>query len=167
VIIKANDGSIFGGYVDEALRYMNTGWYGNASNYLFRLEPSYGAWEGNEEHNDHFQYLCWGKKSLPNGFGMGGQFDYAGLWIESDFNQGHSRAGPLCTTYHSPQLPSLSENFLIDEIEVWLVRPLEEKDDEETKEGKGVLNYSEDMEFMEMAGKKLYSKDLGPERKKR
>jgi hypothetical protein len=25
-----------------------------------------------------------------------------------------------------------------------------------------VLNYSEDMEFMEMAGKKMYSKDLAP-----
>ncbi|KAI9472206.1 MAG: TLD-domain-containing protein [Benjaminiella poitrasii] len=163
VLVKAKDGSIFGGYADEAWQYANTGWYGNASNFLFRLKESYGAWEGGHQ-NDHFQYLCWGKKSLPNGFGMGGQFDYAGLWIDSDFIHGHSRAGPLCTTYGSPQLP-MDQEFLIDEVEVWLVKPLQKDDTEsDTEHGKGVLNYSEDMEFMEMAGKKMYSKDLGPEK---
>ena len=47
---------------------------------------------------------------------MGGQFDYAGLWLDSDFLHGHSKAGPVCTTYRSPQL-SLEENFTVDEIE--------------------------------------------------
>lgn len=50
------------------------------------------------------------------GLGMGGQFDYSGLWIQSDFQQGHSKAGPVCTTYQSPQLAP-DENFYIDEIE--------------------------------------------------
>lgn len=47
---------------------------------------------------------------------MGGQFDYAGLWIDSDFLHGHSKAGPLCTTYQSPQL-STSETFEVEEVE--------------------------------------------------
>jgi hypothetical protein len=116
VVIKAKDGSVFGGYLDEA-SYCNTDWYGNSANFLFRLRDKYGAWDGNGGGgNDHFQYLCWGKKSLPNGFGMGGQFDYAGLWMDADFIHGHSKAGPLCTTYSSPQL-SADQTFIVDEVE--------------------------------------------------
>lgn len=46
---------------------------------------------------------------------------------------------------------------------VWLVRPLVKDENEQDTNGKGILGHSEDMEFMEMAGKKMYSKDLGPE----
>ncbi|KAG2235350.1 hypothetical protein INT48_004969 [Thamnidium elegans] len=145
-IIKAKDGSLFGAYADEAWEYANTDWYGNSSNFLFRIKDKYGAWLATNANN-HYQYLCWGKKSLPNGFAMGGQFEYAGLWIDSDFIHGHSRAGPLCTTYS-----------------IWLVRPLQKDPDADETGGKGgVLSHAEDMEFMEMAGKKMYSKDLGPE----
>lgn len=61
--------------------------------------------------------------------GMGGQFDYFGLWIDQDYGKGHSRAKPKCTTYDSPQL-SGSENFVIDCVEVWAVGPLPKKDTE-------------------------------------
>lgn len=115
IVIKTKDGAMFGGYTDEAWEYAKTDWYGNSSNFLFKLSPSYGTWSANSSNN-HYQYLCWGKKSLPNGFGMGGQFEYAGLWIDADFIHGHSRAGPLCTTYSSPQL-STDDTFLVDEVE--------------------------------------------------
>jgi hypothetical protein len=115
VVIKAKDGSVFGGYLDEA-SCCKTDWYGNSANFLFCLYNKYGAWDGSTGSNDHFQYLCWGKKSLPNGFGMGGQFDYAGLWMDADFIHGHSKAGPLCTTYLSPQL-SKDQIFIVDQIE--------------------------------------------------
>lgn len=52
--------------------------------------------------------------------GMGGQHDYFGLWLDSDFGRGHSRARPKCTTYGSPQL-SAEENFSLDSVEVWAV----------------------------------------------
>lgn len=114
-VVKSKDGSLFGAYADDAWE-SRTDWYGNSSNFLFRLSGgNYGAWVGTTA-NDHYQYLCWGKKSLPNGLGLGGQFEYAGLWIDSDFIHGHSRAGPLCTTYASPQV-STSENFIVDEVE--------------------------------------------------
>lgn len=45
------------------------------------------------------------------------------------------------------------------------MRPIEK--DQDKMESKGVLNYSEDMEFMEMAGKKMYSKDLAPPEKEK
>lgn len=52
--------------------------------------------------------------------GMGGQHGYFGLWLDSDFGKGHSRARPKCTTYGSPQL-SGEENFTLDSMEVWAV----------------------------------------------
>ncbi|KAL0077999.1 TLD-domain-containing protein [Phycomyces blakesleeanus] len=162
VVFKAKDGSLFGGYADAAWE-QTTDWTGLANNFLFRLrsasndDTAMGVWEGHNGVNDHFQYLCWGTKSLPNGIGMGGQFDYAGLWLNSDFLNGHTRGGPLCTTYMSPPLAS-KDTFLLEEAEVWLVRPLPQEDEE----AKGsALDRAEDMEFLEMAGKKLYSKDLG------
>ena len=50
--------------------------------------------------------------------GMGGQFEYFGLWLDQEFGPGHSKARPKCTTYGSPQLSALEE-FQIEEIEVW------------------------------------------------
>lgn len=51
---------------------------------------------------------------------MGGQHGYFGLWLDSDFGCGHSRARPKCTTYGSPQL-SGEEDFTLDSVEVWAV----------------------------------------------
>lgn len=51
---------------------------------------------------------------------MGGQHEYFGLWVDSNYGQGHSRAKPRCTTYNSPQL-SAKENFLLESVEVWAV----------------------------------------------
>ena len=54
--------------------------------------------------------------------GMGGQFEYFGFWIDSSFGKGHSKAGPKCTTYGSPQLSGKPE-FEVELIEVWAVGP--------------------------------------------
>lgn len=51
---------------------------------------------------------------------MGGQHGYFGLWLQSDFGHGHSRARPKCTTYGSPQL-SGEEDFTLDSMEAWAV----------------------------------------------
>lgn len=56
---------------------------------------------------------------------MGGQHGYFGLWLDSNFGCGHSRARPKCTTFGSPQL-SGEEDFTLDSMEVWAVgKPLE------------------------------------------
>lgn len=61
--------------------------------------------------------------------------DYFGLWIDSSFNHGHSKAKPKCTTYGSPQL-SADPEFEVDIIEVWGLGPekKEEEDSDEEKE---------------------------------
>ena len=51
---------------------------------------------------------------------MGGQHGYFGLWLDSNFGSGHSRARPKCTTYGSPQL-SGEEDFSLHSMEVWAV----------------------------------------------
>ncbi|CAM0142257.1 hypothetical protein VKS41_002261 [Umbelopsis sp. WA50703] len=158
IAIKTTDGDVVGGYIDSALQ-PETRWTGNSSNFLYRLEPM-GIWDGSNGSNHHYQYLCWGKKSLANGFGMGGQFDYSGLWLDADFSHGHSKAGPLCSTYSSPRLTS-KEDFTVDMVEAWLVRPLPVDPNNPDPRSQGsVLNHAEEMAFLEMAGRKLYSKDL-------
>jgi hypothetical protein len=74
---------------------------------------------------------------------------------------------------------SLQDQFEIDQVEgksrqrlveydsdwrvlhiVWLVRPIIRDEDEDDTNGGSVLDRAEDMEFLEMSGKKLYSRDL-------
>ena len=80
LVIKTKDGSVFGGYTDEEWKPV-TDWYGNSSNFLFRIRYPSGtkvniaqedqlvmdAWNSDLGSNSHYQYLCWGKQSLPNG----------------------------------------------------------------------------------------------------
>lgn len=47
---------------------------------------------------------------------MGGQFNYNGLWLESDLIHGHSKGKP-CSTFGSPRL-SKEENFVVEHVEV-------------------------------------------------
>lgn len=88
----------------------------------------------------HFKQQPQSKKSNIQSFdfcisfcifqGMGGQFDFFGLWIDQEFGVGHSKAKPLCTTYKSPQL-SKSENFKIEALNVWGVGEEPKKLDED------------------------------------
>jgi hypothetical protein len=48
------------------------------------------------------QYFNIKQKTMPNGLGMGGQLEYFGFWIDSEF--GLVRTAPSCTTFYSPQV---------------------------------------------------------------
>ena len=37
--------------------------------------------------NSNYQYFNLKQKTMPNGLGMGGQLEYFGLWIDSEFGQ--------------------------------------------------------------------------------
>ncbi len=105
-------------------------------------------------------------QTLPNGLGMGGQLEYFGLWIDGDFETGHSKAQPTSTTYGNPQL-SASEVFVLDHVEVWCVKQ-PERDERSVnggakKGGKGrsaLDKHADVVEMLEMAGRKMYSKDV-------
>ncbi|XP_019720860.1 TLD domain-containing protein 1-like [Hippocampus comes] len=106
-------------------------------------------------------YLNQKQQTMPNGLGMGGQHSYFGLWLDSDFGHGHSRAWPKCTTFGSPQL-SGDEDFILDSMEVWAVGKPHEPEEVDESEGKGsVLDRDPEVQaIMEMTGKKLHSQGL-------
>ena len=63
--------------------------------------------------------------------------DYFGLWVDSSFNHGHSKAVPSCTTYGSPQLSGKPE-FTVERLEVWAVGPEKKKIESDHEEEEGV-----------------------------
>lgn len=91
---------------------------------------------------------------------MGGQHGYFGLWLDSDFGRGHSRARPKCTTYGSPQL-SGEEDFTLDSMEVWAVGKPPEPEGEEGEAKKSILDVDPEIQaMMEIAGKTMHSQGL-------
>uniref|UniRef100_UPI00398E5AFD MTOR-associated protein MEAK7 n=1 Tax=Pristiophorus japonicus TaxID=55135 RepID=UPI00398E5AFD len=118
LVIKDFDGYIFGGFASHSWA-VKPQFQGDRKCFLFTLSPQLGVYTCTG-YNDHYMYLNHGQQTMPNGLGMGGQHNYFGLWIDSDYGGGHSKAKPRCTTYNSPQL-SAQEYFKINILEVWTV----------------------------------------------
>ncbi|XP_033012770.1 MTOR-associated protein MEAK7 isoform X2 [Lacerta agilis] len=118
LVLKDTDGYIFGGF-SSCSWVVKPQFQGNNGCFLFSVSPSLEVFT-NTGYNDHYMYLNHGQETMPNGLGMGGQHEYFGLWIDSNYGRGHSKAKPRCTTYNSPQL-SAKENFTLDAMEVWAV----------------------------------------------
>eukprot|EP00062_Callorhinchus_milii_P005142 gi/632944312/ref/XP_007887441.1/ PREDICTED: TLD domain-containing protein 1 [Callorhinchus milii] len=130
LIIKDSDGHIFGGFASQSWD-VKPQFQGDSKCFLFTLSPQLGMYTCTS-YNNHYMYLNHGQQTMPNGLGMGGQHNYFGLWIDSDYGTGHSKAKPRCTTYNSPQL-SGKENFAIDVLEVWAVGASPKKMNTKTK----------------------------------
>ncbi|XP_028410011.1 TLD domain-containing protein 1-like [Dendronephthya gigantea] len=116
LLVKDREGAVFGGFASTSWR-VKSNFEGDKDCFVFTMKPSMAIYHPTGI-NDHYMYLNIGMKTIPNGLGMGGQFEYFGLWLDSEFGPGHSKARPKCTTYGNPQL-SASEEFEIEEIEVW------------------------------------------------
>ncbi|XP_057257893.1 MTOR-associated protein MEAK7 isoform X2 [Pezoporus wallicus] len=125
--------------------------------FLFSVLPSLAVYTYTT-YNDHYMYLNHGQQTMPNGLGMGGQHGYFGLWIDSDYGKGHSKAKPRCTTYNSPQL-SAKEDFTLDAMEVWAVGDFRESAGKKGK--KSILDVDPEAQaLLEMAGKSRLSEGL-------
>ncbi|XP_066099994.1 MTOR-associated protein MEAK7 isoform X1 [Saccopteryx bilineata] len=118
VLLEDHDGHVFGGFASCSWE-IKPQFQGDNSCFLFSISPSMAV-HTCTGYNDHYMYLSRGQQTIPNGLGMGGQHHYFGLWIDSDFGKGHSKAKPTCTTYNSPQL-SAKEDFRFEKLEVWAV----------------------------------------------
>ncbi|XP_033626740.1 MTOR-associated protein MEAK7-like [Asterias rubens] len=162
VLVRDTDGNVFGGFASQSWE-LGPSFVGSSSCFLFSLAPKVGFHEPSGQ-NDHYMYLNIDQQTLPNGLGMGGQFDYFGLWINQEFGEGHSRARPKCTTYDSPQLSS-KEDFTIETVEVWAVGPLPKKPQEEDEdEKKSVLDKNPEAQaLLELIGKERKSEGLREE----
>jgi len=159
VIVRDKENNVFGGFASNEWDHKPK-FYGDNRSFLFTLRPEINIYKATNI-NDHYQYFNDKSQSFPNGLGMGGQFDYFGFFISSDFENGHSKG--VSTTYNNPSLSSQSE-FKLDAIEVWLVKEKERDDrlidDKKLKQQGSVLNRIDDMTFLEMSGVKMYSKDI-------
>ncbi|XP_051485552.1 MTOR-associated protein MEAK7 isoform X3 [Apus apus] len=156
VILKDLDGYIFGGFASHTWE-VKPQFQGDNRCFLFSVFPSLAVYTYTG-YNDHYMYLNHGQQTMPNGLGMGGQHEYFGLWIDSDYGKGHSKAKPRCTTYNSPQL-SAKEDFTLDAMEVWAVGDLPEHTG--TKGKKSILDVDPEAQaLLEMIGKPRQSEGL-------
>ncbi|XP_008489927.1 MTOR-associated protein MEAK7 [Calypte anna] len=156
VILKDSDGYIFGGFASHSWE-VKPQFQGDNRCFLFSIFPSLAVYTYTG-YNDHYMYLNHGQQTMPNGLGMGGQHEYFGLWIDSDYGKGHSKAKPRCTTYNSPQL-SAKEEFTLDAMEVWAVGDLPERVG--TKGKKSILDVDPEAQaLLEMTGKCRQSEGL-------
>lgn len=132
VIVRDSYGHVFGGFASQSWSF-NAQFTGDSSCMLFSLSPVLELYRATG-YNDNYMYLNQGQETLPNGLGMGGQFDYFGLWLDYEYGKGHSKAGPTCTTYGSHQL-SAREQFEMDAVEVWAVGPKPSHGDQQEEPG--------------------------------
>ncbi|CAL1532322.1 unnamed protein product [Lymnaea stagnalis] len=129
LIIRDKDGHVFGGFAAISWE-INPKFTGNTSCFLFKVKPNFSIYTATG-YNVNFMYLNHQVQTLPNGLGMGGQFEYFGFWIDQSFDKGHSKAGSRGnTTYGSPQLSAQVE-FEVDCMEAWAVGRVERKEGEE------------------------------------
>ncbi|XP_063052336.1 MTOR-associated protein MEAK7 [Engraulis encrasicolus] len=165
LLLRDTKGHVFGGFASHGWE-IRPQFQGDSRCFLFSVAPHMRVYTCTG-YNQHYMYLNQGTQTMPNGLGMGGQHGYFGLWLDSDFGAGHSRARPKCTTYGSPQL-SADEEFKIDAMEVWAVTepPKPDEDDDEDDDGdvkkkKSILNADPEVQaMMEMTGKTLHSQGL-------
>ncbi|XP_070829239.1 MTOR-associated protein MEAK7 isoform X2 [Chaetodon trifascialis] len=159
LLIKDTKGHVFGGFASHAWE-VKPQFQGDSRCFLFTVFPRLRVYTATG-YNQHFMYLNQNQQTMPNGLGMGGQHGYFGMWLDSDFGRGHSRARPKCTTYGSPQL-SGDEDFTLDSMEVWAVgKPPEPEEGEEGGGKKSILDVDPEVQaIMEMTGKTLHSQGL-------
>ncbi|XP_020844915.1 MTOR-associated protein MEAK7 [Phascolarctos cinereus] len=156
LVVKDRDGHVFGGFSSHSWAVKGQ-FQGDSRSFLFTISPNIAVYTYSG-YNDHYMYLNHGQQTIPNGLGMGGQFDYFGLWIDYDFGKGHSKAKPRCSTYNSPQL-SAKENFEFDILEVWAVGDI--CANEKSSNKKTVLDSNIEAHcLLEMVGKSRFSDGL-------
>ena len=156
IVVRDCDGYVFGGFASQSWE-LNPTFRGDGDCFLFTVLPRLEVFNKPTYYNKHFMYYQLNAETLPNGLGMGGQLEYFGLWLSSDFGKGHSKAKPKCTTYASGQL-SRHEEFTVHSLEVWgFGQGLGVK----SPHMKSALDQDpEAIAILEMAGKTLHSQGL-------
>ncbi|KAJ9585560.1 hypothetical protein L9F63_002636 [Diploptera punctata] len=137
IIVKDKTGHKFGGYASSSWKIAPT-FQGTDESFLFTLHPAMQIHESSG-YNNHYQYLNSQQQTLPNGLGMGGQFDYFGLWLDADFGTGH--CSETCTTFKHYKMLSSQKYFEVDHVEVWAIVQIQQEEEEE-ESGKEVTRQS-------------------------
>jgi len=150
VVVWDDQGNVFGGFATDSWT-LGPKFCGKPETFLFHLHPKMNIYD-TTPYNNNYQYFNLKQKTMPNGLGMGGQLEYFGFWIDSEF--GIVKTSPTCSTYHSPQLGQLEGK--IKKLEVFGVGDLKEEDIEA---GRSVLDMDPEAQaVLEMMGKTFHSK---------
>ncbi|CAG9760271.1 unnamed protein product [Ceutorhynchus assimilis] len=161
LVLEDRSGYVFGGFA-PANWALGPNFFGDDSSFLFTLSPRMRIFPSSG-YNQHFQYLNLHQQTMPNGLAMGGQHNYCGLWVDSEYGQGHSSES--CTTYASYQQLSHTKEFHFRHMEVWgLGQPPptpQEKGERALGKGGSILdNNAESKAMLKMAGKTIHSEGI-------
>lgn len=156
IVIEDSNGFVFGGFA-PAEWSLCPNFVGNGDSFLFTLKPKMRSFESTS-FNDHYQYLNLHQQTMPNGLGMGGQFDYWGLWIDSDYGVGMSSES--CTTYRNYIQLSSGKEFKIKNLEVWGVGEIPEREETDETRASVLDGNVETKAMLAMIGKKQHSEGL-------
>ncbi|KAI9298900.1 TLD-domain-containing protein [Neoconidiobolus thromboides FSU 785] len=159
IIYEKKSNYCFGGFTDNSWK-KDGHFSGTGNEALFSIIPKLG-WYSTTNYNKNFKYFMDQSQTLVNGLGFGGQLNYFGLFLETNFNNGHSKAHPNCSTFNSPQL-SKNEEFEIEHVQILCLKQIE--NEEGGSNQKSILDNNEAAAFLEMANHKIYSKDLREEK---
>lgn len=161
LVVEDRNGYMFGGFAPANWSLCPT-FFGDDSSFLFTLAPRMRIYPSTG-YNQHFQYLNLHQQTLPNGLAMGGQHNYCGLWIDSEYGKGHTSES--CTTYSGYQMMSYSKDFAFRHLEVWGLGapPLtpQEKGERVSGTNASVLDgNAESKAMLKMAGRTMHSEGL-------
>ncbi|CAI8034702.1 MTOR-associated protein MEAK7 [Geodia barretti] len=158
LVVRDYGGHVFGGFAAVSWQF-GPQFTGSSECFLFSLHPNMAVYTVTG-YNDHYMYLQQTAQTMPNGLGMGGQLEYCGLWLSAEFDSGHSKGRPHCTTYGSPSLSS-SEEFSVDTVEVWHVGSPPPPPEQSDGAGQSILDKDKVAgHILEMAGKTRHSEGL-------
>lgn len=159
LVIEDSDNYLFGGFASVDWN-LGPKFIGNDKSFLFTLSPSADIFTPTG-YNHNYMYINTNQVSLPNGLGMGGQFGYWGLYVDSKFGEGE--CSESCTTFRNYKMLAAKSRFHIRHLEVWSVGNPPPTDAE--KGERSVLDKDPvATRLLEMAGKKQYSHGLRDEK---
>jgi TLD len=158
LLIEDSNGYVFGGFATVSWA-LSPNFVGDETGFLFTTKPKMRCFP-TTGYNDHYQYLNLHQQTMPNGLGMGGQHNFWGLWLDSEYGLGESAES--CTTYQGYTQLSATKNFKVRNIEVWAVGPVPKVDSDEedggSPKGKSVLDgNTEAKALLKIAGREAHS----------
>ncbi|XP_055920487.1 MTOR-associated protein MEAK7 [Eupeodes corollae] len=156
LIIEDEQRHIFGGFAPHSWN-LHPKFVGNDTALLFTLQPTMQSFIPSG-YNDHYQYLNTSQQTMPNGLGMGGQFEYWGLWLDCEYGLGQS--SETCTTFKNYKQLSANKAFNVRNIEVWAVGEEPEKEDGDGPQRSILDKNLEDKVILDLAGRQMHSEGL-------
>eukprot|EP00250_Pteridium_aquilinum_P001446 c11640_g1_i2 orf=41-1204(+) len=149
LLIKDQDGCIFGGYASQSWE-RNHDFFGDLKCFLFSLQPQTAIYRATGANNNMLWCAVnYTSESIPNGVGFGGQKNHFGIFLPASLDRGYAFPS---VTFGNPCLSS-KPAFGIDTIECWGVVSGTEESEKVSASGGTILErFKEDRNLLNMVG---------------